>query len=67
MIKKTLEEEKTAAAAPTEAIDASARPEDVPDDQLEAVAGGHGHDRYYHHYHGHRGYYRNGSFIQLNI
>jgi hypothetical protein len=43
------------------------RPEDVPDDQLEAVAGGHGHERYYHHWEGRRGYYRNGTFIQLDL
>lgn len=43
------------------------QPEDVPDDQLEQVAGGWGHERYYHHHEGRRGYYRNGSFIQLNL
>ena len=50
-------------------INQAARPEDVPDDQLEEVAAGHGHDRWYHH-HGHegrRGYYRNGVFIELGI
>jgi hypothetical protein len=63
-------DEKTAAAVPqpTSSTAQAVKPEDVPDNELEAVAGGHGHDRWYHHDHdGRRGYYRNGSFIQLNI
>jgi hypothetical protein len=54
-------------APKTEAAPNTAKPEDVPDDQLEAVAGGWGHDRWYHHHEGRRGYYRNGAFINLNL
>ena len=56
--------EKTPPATPPVA---PVRPEDVPDDQLESVAAGHGHERYYHHHEGHRGYYRNGAFINLSL
>ena len=59
--------DKTAAPAAVAPAATAVRPEDVPDDQLEAVAAGRGHERWYHHHEGRRGYYRQGSFIQLNI
>ena len=42
------------------------RPEDVPDSELAAVAAGHGHERWYHHHEGRRGYWRNGIFIMID-
>lgn len=63
------EQQKTGIPTNAAAPDANKPlPEDVPDEELEAVAGGWGHHRWYHHDHwGRRGYYRNGAFIQLNL
>ena len=60
--------EKTVAPAPKDAkAQEVGRPEDVPDNELEAVAAGRGHERWYHHHEGRRGYYRNGAFIQIDL